>query len=112
MITTPSKKTIHNKRVARIRTIVKGTAVRPRLSVFRSNRALIVQLIDDAAHTTLFGFRANGKNTASAKDVGKRVVEMLKKKHIKEVVFDRGGYKYHGGIKALADTLREGGMTV
>jgi len=107
-----SKKTIHSKRVARIRAKVRGSASRPRLSVFRSNTALTVELIDDGAHTTLYTCRAAGKNTTAAKDLGKKVIEVAKAKNIKTFVFDRGGYQYHGVIKALADTVREGGIQI
>jgi len=112
MLTRISKKTIHNKRVARIRAKIRGVSNRPRLSVFRSNTALTAQIIDDEAKKTLYTFRGAGKNATAAKVVGEKVVGFAKKHHIKTVVFDRGGYKYHGVIKTLADTVREGGITI
>ena len=107
-----SKKTIHQKRVARIRAKIRGTPHRPRLSVFRSNTALTGQIIDDEDKKTLYTFRGAGKNAAAAKAVGEKVVGFAKKHHIKTVVFDRGGYKYHGVIKILADSVRQGGITI
>lgn len=112
MLTRISKKAIHHKRVARIRAKIRGGAGRPRLSVFRSNTALTVQIIDDEAQKTLYTVRGSGKNAAAAKAVGEKVVGFAKKHHIKTVVFDRGGYKYHGVIKILADTVREGGIII
>ncbi len=112
MLTRISKKTIHNKRVARIRAKVRGTADRPRLSVFRSNTALTVQIIDDVAKKTLYTFRGKGKNTTAAAIIGEKVVGFTKEHHIKTLVFDRGGYKYHGVIKTIADSVREGGITI
>lgn len=107
-----SKKTIHQKRVARMRAKIRGTPNRPRLSVFRSNTALTVQIIDDSAKKTLYTFRGSGKNAAAAKAIGENVVGFAKKHHIKTVVFDRGGYKYHGVIQLLADTMRGGGIII
>ena len=112
MLTRISKKTIHNKRVARIRAKVRGTERRPRLSVFRSNTALTIQIIDDVAKKTLYTFRGKGKNITAAKTVGEKVIEFAKKNHITTLVFDRGGYKYHGVIKTIADSVRQGGITI
>jgi large subunit ribosomal protein L18 len=112
MLTRISKKTIHNKRVARIRAKVRGTADRPRLSVFRSNTALTIQIIDDVAKKTQYTFRAAGKNVAAAKNIGEKIVGYAKEHHIKTLVFDRGGYKYHGVIKTIADSVRQGGITI
>lgn len=99
-------------RKLRIRAKVSGTQVRPRLSVFRSHRALYVQLIDDEAGKTLFSVKESGTTIAKAKTLGTRVAEIAKNKGISSVVFDRGGFRYHGAIKALADTAREGGLTI
>lgn len=107
-----SKKVIHNKRVARIRAVIRGTADRPRLSVFRSNTILTVQLIDDVMKKTLKTFVGKGKNTQAAKAIGSDIVAFAKEAKIAKFVFDRGGYKYHGVIKTLADTVREGGVTI
>lgn len=112
MLTRMSKKTIHNKRVARIRAKVRGTASRPRLSVFRSNTAITIQIIDDGAKKTLYTYRSTGKNNAVAKTVGEKVVEFATAHNIKTLVFDRGGYKYHGSIKVIADSVRAGSITI
>jgi large subunit ribosomal protein L18 len=94
-----------------------GTAARPRLSVFRSLGNISAQLIDDMGGKTLVavgtvgkGFKNYGGNIAAAKAVGKQIAEKAAAKGIKKVVFDRGGYLYHGRVKALADAAREGGL--
>lgn len=107
-----SKKDIHNKRTARIRAIIRGSSDRPRLSVFRSNTVLTAQIIDDDMRKTIKTFVGKGKNNMSAKEIGINIVSYAKEKHINRFVFDRGGYKYHGVIKTLADTVREGGVTI
>ena len=112
MLTRISKKTIHNKRVARIRAKVRGTEARPRLSVFRSNTALTAQIIDDVAKKTIYTFRSSGKNTTAAKAIGEKIVGFANTHKIKTLVFDRGGYKYHGVIKTIADSVRQGGITI
>jgi large subunit ribosomal protein L18 len=103
----------------RIRKKVMGTAERPRLNVYRSLNHMYVQLIDDHKGQTLVsastaegkkGERRTGGNVASAKDVGKKIAQLAKAKGIEKVVFDRGGYIYHGRVKALADAAREGGL--
>ncbi|HTQ56415.1 MAG TPA: 50S ribosomal protein L18 [Bryobacteraceae bacterium] len=101
----------------RIRHKVRGTAERPRLAVFRSVANVYAQVIDDAEGRTLVsassiekGKRTNGGNIAAAKTIGKLIAERAKEKGIKQVVFDRGGYLYHGRIKALADAAREAGL--
>ena len=103
----------------RIRKKVKGTAERPRLNVYRSVNHIYVQLIDDLAGKTLIaassavgkkGQRKAGGNLAAAKEIGKSIAEKAKAKGISKVVFDRGGYLYHGRVKALADAAREGGL--
>src|SRR5262250_575827 len=109
------------RRTATVRRKVKLAARgRARLSVFRSSKHIYVQLIDDVKGTTLAAasslemtMREGGKtgaNIAAAKAVGKLIAERAKEKGIKEVVFDRGGYLYHGRVKALADAAREGGL--
>lgn len=102
------------RRHARIRAKVSGTATRPRLAVFKSNRSLYIQLIDDENSATLFAAdsrKAKGKTpTEKAIDLGKQVAEAAKKKKIEAIVFDRGGFKYQGVIAALADSAREGGL--
>ena len=115
---TISKNQKRQKRHKRIRAKVIGTAVRPRLSVFRSNRALTAQLIDDekgmtlAAASSLVLKTTSSKKSAAdkAQAVGVALAEQAKLKNIKEAVFDRGGYSYAGSIKALANGAREGGL--
>ena len=104
----------------RIRKKVQGSPARPRLSVYRSLNNLYVQIIDDLGGVTLVaantaeggkkGERKTGGNLAAAKDLGKVIAERAQAKGIKQVVFDRGGYLYHGNIKALADAARENGL--
>ncbi|MEM6325938.1 MAG: 50S ribosomal protein L18 [Bacteroidota bacterium] len=99
----------------RIRAKVSGTAERPRLAVFRSNKYIYAQLIDDAAGHTLAaassreaGIDATGTEAGTA--VGKTLAERAKEAGVETCVFDRGGYRYHGRVKALADGAREGGL--
>lgn len=101
----------------RIRKSIRGTAGRPRLSVYRSNRAIYCQLIDDVAGKTLAAastmdksVAATGNKTDQSKEVGKLIAERAKAAGIETVVFDRSGYLYHGRVKALADGAREGGL--
>jgi large subunit ribosomal protein L18 len=100
----------------RIRQKMEGTAVRPRLNVYRSLNHIYAQIIDDAkgetilSASTLSAKLKAGGNVAAAKEVGKLVAERAIEKGIKKVVFDRGGYLYHGRIKALADAAREAGL--
>jgi large subunit ribosomal protein L18 len=110
-------KAIIRKRVhKRIRRKVAGTTERPRLAVFRSVKHIYAQVIDDAVGHTLAAASSNeksaknGGNVAGAKAVGKLLAERAKDKGVKSVVFDRGGYLYHGRVKALADAAREGGL--
>ncbi len=103
---------------SRVRTVVSGSAERPRLSVFRSNKQIYVQLIDDLQGTTILAVsssdkaiaEAAGSKTEKAAMVGKAVAEKALAAGITEVVFDRGGYLYHGRVKQLADAAREGGL--
>jgi len=101
----------------RIRRKLGGTADRPRLAVFRSVAHIYCQVIDDSQGKTLVsassvdkGAKTNGGNVAAAKAIGKLVADRAKEKGIKAVVFDRGGYQYHGRIKALADAARAAGL--
>jgi large subunit ribosomal protein L18 len=101
----------------RIRKIVSGTAARPRLSVFRSNKEIYTQLIDDVNGVTLLaasskdkGVNVKGTSIEVASAVGKLVAEKALKAGITEVTFDRGGYLYHGRIKSLAEGAREAGL--
>jgi large subunit ribosomal protein L18 len=101
----------------RIRGKISGTTVRPRLSVFRSNRDLYVQLIDDTKGATLAaastrdkGFERSGNKTEQGKAVGKAIAAKAAEHGVSEVTFDRGGYLYHGRVKAVAEGAREGGL--
>ncbi|MGO9097775.1 MAG: 50S ribosomal protein L18 [Bryobacteraceae bacterium] len=101
----------------RIRHKVRGTAERPRLAVFRSLKHIYVQVIDDTAGRTLAaassnekGGAAGGGNVAGAKAIGKLIAGRAKEQGIRKVVFDRGGYIYHGRVKALAEAAREAGL--
>jgi large subunit ribosomal protein L18 len=101
----------------RIRRKVTGTTARPRLAVFRSLKSIYAQVIDDATGNTIVSASslekeagAKGSNAAAAKAVGALIAKKAKDKGISKVVFDRGGYLYHGNIKALADAARENGL--
>ena len=115
---TSQKQVIRFKRKKRIRARVEGTAERPRLSVFRSNRHLYVQLVDDVKGHTLVAASTSeeelkgkvGGTIEGAKTLGNLVAKRALAKNISQVVFDRSGYLYHGRIKALADAAREGGL--
>lgn len=102
------------KRHARIRQNIKGTSSRPRLDVFRSNLHIYAQLIDDTKGITIVSANslklADGKNIAAAKVVGADVAKKALEAGVTEVVFDRGGYIYHGRVKALAEAAREAGL--
>jgi large subunit ribosomal protein L18 len=104
------------KRHKRVRKHAFGTAERPRLAVFRSNRGIAAQLIDDASGRTLAAAswlnagKAKGTKSEQAAAVGKLLAENAKKAGVERVVFDRGGYLYHGRVKALAEAAREGGL--
>ena len=104
------------KRRRRIRAKVVGSAARPRVSVFRSNKAIYAQLIDDATGATLAAARSSEVDASGldksgvAKKVGGLLAERAKAAHVESVVFDRSGYLYHGRVKALAEGAREGGL--
>ena len=107
------------RRHRRIRGKVAGTAERPRLAVFRSNKGIFAQLVDDESGKTLAGASwlglpksFKGDRIEQATEVGKAVAAAAKKAGIESVVFDRGGYLYHGRVKALAEGAREGGLKV
>jgi large subunit ribosomal protein L18 len=111
-----SKNIIRLRVHKRIRSRVAGTAERPRLAVFRSGKHIYAQVIDDTkGHTVVAASSSekeskNGGNVTGAKEIGKLVAERAKDKGIKAVVFDRGGYQYHGRVKALAEAAREAGL--
>ncbi len=105
------------RRSLRVRNNVRGTQAKPRLTVFRSNKHLLAQIIDDENHATLFGigtmskeFEGAKKSKEIAREIGKRVAAEAKKKNIESVIFDRGHYKYHGIIAELANAAREEGL--
>ena len=119
MIKKISRNLARKKRHIRIRKKIFGTTERPRACVFRSNKNLFVQLIDDESGKVITGFSTLSKdfsekdkshNIERSKAFGKFVAEKLKEKNITAIVFDRAGYKYHGKVKALADGMREGGI--
>jgi large subunit ribosomal protein L18 len=111
-----SKMRTRAKRAVRTRSKVRGTAERPRLTVFRSNRAMWAQVIDDrtgrtlAAASTVNLTEEGLSKTDAATKVGKLIAERAKAAGVEQVVFDRGSYLYHGRVKALADGAREGGL--
>lgn len=116
MIKKESKNVARKRRHDRVRNKISGTKVAPRLNVFRSNNDIYVQVIDDETQTTLVSSSSielklqNGGNVEGAKLVGKDIAEKCKKAKITKVVFDRGGYLYHGRVKALAEAARENGL--
>ena len=112
-----SRQEIRKRIHKRIRSRVSGTQARPRLAIFRSVNHIYAQVIDDSEGKTLVAagstekdLRGKGGNVDGAKLIGKTVAERAKDKGIKKVVFDRGGYLYHGRVKALADAAREAGL--
>lgn len=98
----------------RVRSSITGTAERPRLNVYRSNRAIYAQLIDDTKHQTIVSANSltinEGTKSDQAAEVGKIIAEKAKENEVEKVVFDRGGYLYHGRVKSLAEGAREGGL--
>jgi large subunit ribosomal protein L18 len=116
-MSTLTKREARLRRHRRIRGRVQGTAERPRLAVFRSNRGIEAQLVDDLSGQTLAAASwlnlkksFKGSKTDQAAEVGKLLAANAKKANIETVVFDRGGYLYHGRVRALADGAREGGL--
>jgi large subunit ribosomal protein L18 len=116
MITLTKRNAIRQRVHTRIRQKLAGTAERPRLNIYRSLNHIYAQVIDDQKGETLVSASTlamkikTGGNVAAAREVGKAVAELAVKKGVKKVVFDRGGYLYHGRIKALADAAREAGL--
>ncbi|MCK4781972.1 50S ribosomal protein L18 [Candidatus Parcubacteria bacterium] len=103
------------KRHKKIRARIKGTKTVPRLSVFRSNKHIYAQLIDDEKGKILITAKDNdvkkkAEKTVIAREIGKLIAEKALEKKIKKIIFDRGGFKYHGRVKALAEGAREGGL--
>ena len=117
MINKEAKSVARVRRHERVRAKISGTAERPRLCVFRSNKNIAVQVIDDVAGKTLVAastldkeIKTKASNIEAAKEVGELIAKRAVKAGIKNVVFDRGGYIYHGKIKALAEAAREAGL--
>ena len=117
MIKRPDTRAARIKRHKRVRAKISGTPECPRLSVFRSENHIYAQIIDDVNQTTLAsastvekGFTGNGGNCEAATAIGKLIAERALAKGIEEVVFDRGGFVYHGRVQALAEGAREGGL--
>ena len=117
MVSKKDKNIQRLKRHTRVRAKISGTTERPRLDVYRSNAHIYAQIIDDvkgvtlcSASTTEKGFEGIGSNKAAARQVGAKIAERAAEKGITEVVFDRGGYVYHGRVSELAEGAREGGL--
>jgi large subunit ribosomal protein L18 len=118
MITKLDKNAVRKKRHARVRAKLSGTSTRPRLNVFRSNKHIYAQIIDDLSGVTLASASTLDKdfnlesssNVEAAQKVGELVAKRAVEKGITDVIFDRGGYLYHGRIQALADAARENGL--
>lgn len=117
MVSNTDRKLERTRRHKRVRTKVSGTAERPRLCVYRSNTNLYVQIVDDVAGNTLVScstldkeIKTKHANKEAAKEVGTMIAKKALEKNIKTVVFDRGGYIYHGVVKELAEAAREGGL--
>ena len=117
MVSKKDKNAQRLKRHARVRGKISGTTERPRLAVYRSNANISAQIIDDTTGVTLVaastygaGFEGNGGNKAAARAVGKAIAEKAVAQGITDVVFDRGGYLYHGRVSELAEGAREGGL--
>ena len=117
MIKRPDTNAQRKKRHKRVRGKIAGTSERPRLNVFRSGKHIYAQIIDDTKGVTLCSasslekdFKGSGSNKDGAQKVGKHVAERAVKSGIENVVFDRGGYLYHGRVKELAEAAREGGL--
>jgi large subunit ribosomal protein L18 len=117
MIKKTSREALRRKRHARLRLRLSGTADRPRLSVYRSSRFIYAQVIDDASGRTLAaassrepGLAGSNGKVAAAEAVGKAVAERARAAGVKAVVLDRGGYRYHGRVRSLAEGARQGGL--
>lgn len=118
MITKNDKNATRKKRHSRVRRKISGTAARPRLNVYRSNKHIYAQLIDDVNEVTIAsastmdkGFESDSKaDTEAAAKVGEMIAKKASEKDVKTVVFDRGGYLFHGRVKALAEAARENGL--
>lgn len=105
-----SKKYFRVRRHLRVRNKISGTAERPRMAVYRSNKNMQIQFVDDDAQVTLVGVSSVGKNAEAAKALGTKAGELAKEKGIESVVFDRGGFAFGSNLRALADSAREAGL--
>ena len=117
MVSKKNRNKARIKRHIRVRSKISGTTARPRLAVYRSNANISAQIIDDTTGVTLVsastygsGYEGNGGNKVAARAVGKTIAEKAVAQGITEVVFDRGGYLYHGRVSELAEGAREGGL--
>ncbi len=115
MKTTVLKQLKRIRRHKRVRAKITGLSQRPRLVVFRANQHIYAQIIDDATQKTLaqassLELKSKGKKSEKAAEVGQLIAKKAQEKKVESVVFDRGGYKYHGRVKALADAAREAGL--
>lgn len=118
MVKTKSRNALRQKRHLRVRKNIVGTSTLPRLNVFKSNKHIYAQIIDDSNYQTLVAASSNdkelklenGSNIEAAKQVGALIAKRALEQSIKAVVFDRGGYLYHGRVKALADGARQAGL--
>jgi len=106
------KRILRIRRKFRIRSKITGTQQRPRLAIYRSNKAMYAQVVDDAKGITLVSARIAGINKTAAQSLGKEIAQKVAKKGITTLVFDRGGYRYHGSVAAFADAVREGGIII
>lgn len=105
---------LRTSRMKRVRSRMEGTAEKPRVSVFRSNKSIYLQAFDDVAGTTIVGTKDDGKGTKTerAAAMAQAFATVLQEKNITQAIFDRGPYRYHGRIKAVADALRSAGIKV
>lgn len=115
MVNKVARNEVRLARHARVRNKISGTAATPRLNVFKSNSNIFAQIIDDEKGVTLVSassldMKLNGSNIENAKKVGTEIAKRALEKGITEVVFDRGGYQYHGKVESLADAAREAGL--
>ena len=103
---------LRQKRKARIRAKISGTALRPRLSIFKSNTSILAQIIDDVKGETIVMVKVKGKSKTAGKELGVAIAKAALAKKVTTVVFDRSGYRFHGTVKEIADGAREGGLKI
>lgn len=107
-----TRRALRLTRKLRVKAKIRGTGEKPRLSVFRSHRNLLVQVIDDEARKTIVSKSMKGKNIEAGRKLGSDIAAACKAKHITILLFDRNGYRYHGVIRAICEGAREGGLTI